>query len=138
MEKVNLENKFNKFTECWSPKIIGDLNDSYVKAAKFKGEFTWHKHDNEDELLYVVKGTIIIQFKDRDVVLNTGEFLIVPKGVEHCPKADEEAHIMLLEPKTTLNTGNVINEKTVEIRQQLMYNAGKRIWRTLPCCFEKK
>ena len=114
MEKVNLEKKFSMFTECWSPKIIGDLNDSYVKVAKFKGEFTWHKHDNEDELLHVVKGSITIQFKDKDIVLDEGEFLIVPKGVEHCPKTEEEAHIMLLEPKSTLNTGDVVNEKTVE------------------------
>lgn len=111
MKKVNLESKFNLFTECWSPKIIGDLNDSYVKVAKFKGEFTWHKHDNEDELLHVVKGSITIQFKDENIILNEGEFLIVPKGVEHCPKAEEEVHIMLLEPKSTLNTGDVVNEK---------------------------
>ena len=113
MEKVNLNQKFTLFTECWSPKIVGDLNDSYVKVAKFKGEFTWHKHDSEDEFFYVVNGSVTIQLRDKDVVLNPGEFLIVPKGIEHCPKADEEAHIMLLEPKTTLNTGDVINEKTV-------------------------
>lgn len=114
MEKVNLNQKFTLFTECWSPKIVGDLNDSYVKVAKFKGEFTWHKHDSEDEFFYVVNGSVTIQLRDKDVVLNPGEFLIVPKGVEHCPKADEEAHIMLLEPKSTLNTGDVVNEKTVE------------------------
>lgn len=113
MEKVNLNQKFTLFTECWSPKIVGDLNDSYVKVAKFKGEFTWHKHDSEDEFFYVVNGSVTIQLRDKDVVLNPGEFLIVPKGIEHCPKADEEAHIMLLEPKTTLNTGDVVNEKTV-------------------------
>ena len=113
MEKVNLKQKFGLFTECWSPKIVGDLNDSYVKVAKFKGEFTWHKHDSEDEFFYVVNGSVTIRLRDKDVVLNPGEFLIVPKGIEHCPKADEEAHIMLLEPKTTLNTGDVVNEKTV-------------------------
>ncbi len=113
MEKVNLNQKFTLFTECWSPKIVGDLNDSYVKVAKFKGEFTWHKHDSEDEFFYVVNGSVTIQLRDKDVVLNPGEFLIVPKGIEHCPKADEEAHIMLLEPKSTLNTGDVVNEKTV-------------------------
>ena len=108
-----MKQKFGLFTECWSPKIVGDLNDSYVKVAKFKGEFTWHKHDSEDEFFYVVNGSVTIQLRDKDVVLNPGEFLIVPKGIEHCPKADEEAHIMLLEPKTTLNTGDVVNEKTV-------------------------
>ena len=113
MEKVNLKQKFTLFTECWSPKIVGDLNDAYVKVAKFKGEFTWHKHDSEDEFFYVVNGSVTIRLRDKDVVLNPGEFLIVPKGIEHCPKADEEAHIMLLEPKTTLNTGDVVNEKTV-------------------------
>ena len=113
MEKVNLNQKFGLFTECWSPKIVGDLNDAYVKVAKFKGEFTWHKHDGEDEFFYVVNGSVTIRLRDKDVVLNPGEFLIVPKGIEHCPKADEEAHIMLLEPKTTLNTGDVVNEKTV-------------------------
>ena len=113
MEKVNLNQKFTLFTECWSPKIVGDLNDSYVKVAKFKGEFTWHKHDSEYEFFYVVNGSVTIQLRDKDVVLNPGEFLIVPKGIEHCPKADEEAHIMLLEPKSTLNTGDVVNEKTV-------------------------
>lgn len=113
MEKVNLKQKFGLFTEYWSPKIVGDLNDAYVKVAKFKGEFTWHKHDSEDEFFYVVNGSVTIRLRDKDVVLNPGEFLIVPKGIEHCPKADEEAHIMLLEPKTTLNTGDVVNEKTV-------------------------
>ena len=108
-----MKQKFGLFTECWSPKIVGDLNDSYVKVAKFKGEFTWHKHDSEDEFFYVVNGSVTIRLRDKDVVLNPGEFLIVPKGIEHCPKADEEAHIMLLEPKTTLNTGDVVNEKTV-------------------------
>ena len=114
MKKVNLSEKFQLFSECWSPKIIGDLNDSYVKVAKFKGEFTWHKHDNEDELIHVVHGMLTIQFRDRDVDLSEGEFLIVPKGVEHCPKSESGADVMLLEPKSTLNTGDVINERTVE------------------------
>ena len=113
-DKVNLVEKFAKFSECWCPKIIGDLNDSYVKVAKFQGEFTWHKHDNEDELLMVIHGSITIQFHDHNVVLNEGEFLMVPKGIEHCPKAENTADVLLLEPKGTLNTGNVINEKTVE------------------------
>lgn len=114
MEKVNLADKFTKFHDCWSPKIIGDLNDSYVKAAKFQGEFTWHKHDNEDELIMVIHGAVLIQFRDRDVLLNEGEFLIIPKGTDHCPKADSAADVLLLEPKSTLNTGDVVNEKTVE------------------------
>ena len=114
MKKINLAEKYELFSDCWSPKIIGDLNDSYVKAAKFRGEFTWHKHDHEDELLMVIHGRITIRFRDQDIVLNEGEFLIVPKGVEHCPYAEETADVLLLEPKTTLNTGNVINEKTVE------------------------
>lgn len=113
MDKVNLDQKFALFTDCWHPYIIGEFNDSYVKAAKFRGEFTWHKHDTEDELLFVHKGSITIQFRDRDVRVDEGEFFIVPKGVEHCPRADETAEIMLLEPKTTLNTGDVVNEKTV-------------------------
>ena len=111
---VNLAEKFAKFSDCWSPKIIGDLNDCYVKAAKFRGEFTWHKHDTEDELIMVVRGSITIQFRDRDVEVREGEFFIVPKGVEHCPKAEETADVLLLEPKSTLNTGDVINERTVE------------------------
>ncbi len=113
IEKVSLAEKFARFSDHWSPKIIGDLNDSYVKAAKFRGEFTWHKHDEEDELIMVIRGSVTVQFRGRDVVLNEGEFLIVPKGVEHCPKAEETADVLLLEPKSTLNTGDVINEKTV-------------------------
>ncbi len=113
MEKVNLAEKFEKFTEHWKPKIIGELNDSYVKAVKFKGEFVWHHHENEDELFFVVKGRFRMRFRDRDVWINPGEFIIVPKGVEHMPVADEECHVVLLEPKTTLNTGNVVNERTV-------------------------
>lgn len=113
MEKINLAEKFNLVKQYWSPKIIGELNDSYVKAVKLKGEFIWHHHDQEDELFLVVKGSLRIRFRDRDVRLEEGEFLIVPKGLDHLPIADEEAHIVLLEPKTTLNTGNVTNERTV-------------------------
>lgn len=113
MEKVNLAEKFEKFTEHWKPKIIGELNDSYVKAVKFKGGFVWHHHENEDELFFVVKGRFRMRFRDRDAWINPGEFIIVPKGVEHMPVADEECHVILLEPKTTLNTGNVVNERTV-------------------------
>jgi mannose-6-phosphate isomerase-like protein (cupin superfamily) len=113
METVNLQDKFGKFTEHWKPKIIGELNDSYVKAVKFKGDFVWHHHDNEDELFLVVKGTMRMKFREREELVREGEFIIVPKGVEHCPVADQEAHIVLLEPKSTLNTGNVTNERTV-------------------------
>lgn len=113
MEKVNLNQKFSLFHEYWSPRIAGEINDSYVKLAKFKGEFVWHHHEHEDELFLVVKGRLLIKFRDRDVWLEEGEFLIVPKGVEHMPVAEEEAHVLLLEPKTTLNTGNQVNERTV-------------------------
>ncbi|HJY86751.1 MAG TPA: cupin domain-containing protein [Candidatus Acidoferrales bacterium] len=113
MEKINLAEKFNLVKQYWSPKIIGELNDSYVKAVKLKGEFIWHHHEQEDELFLVVKGSLRIRFRDREVRLTEGEFLIVPKGVDHLPVADEEAHILLLEPKTTLNTGNARNERTV-------------------------
>ncbi len=113
MEKINLLQKFNLVTEYWSPKIVGELNDSYVKVVKLKGEFIWHHHEQEDELFLVVKGTLRIRFRDRDVLLQEGEFLVVPKGVEHLPVAEEEAHVLLLEPKSTLNTGNVRNERTI-------------------------
>ncbi len=114
MEKVNLANKFGLLTEHWKPKIVGEINDSYVKLAKLKGEFVWHAHEKEDELFLVVKGTLVIKLRDRDVRLQEGEFFVVPRGVEHMPVADEETHVLLLEPKTTLNTGNVRNERTAE------------------------
>lgn len=113
MEAISLEKKFGRFTEYWKPKIIGELNDSYVKAVKFQGEFVWHHHENEDELFLVVKGTLRMRFRERDVMVREGEFIIVPKGVEHLPVAEQECHVMLLEPKTTLNTGNVRNERTL-------------------------
>jgi mannose-6-phosphate isomerase-like protein (cupin superfamily) len=114
MEKVNLIQKLGLFNEQWSPKIVGDLNDSYVKVAKLKGEFVWHHHENEDEMFFVIQGKLIIRFEDRDRQIEEGEFLIIPKGVEHLPVADEEVCVMLIEPKSTLNTGNVRDEKTVE------------------------
>ena len=114
MDKVVLSQKFSLFAEHWSPKIVGELNDSFIKLAKLKGEFVWHHHDDEDELFFIVKGKLLIKFKDKDVLLNEGEFIVIPKGVEHLPVADQEVHVMLIEPKTTLNTGNVINERTVE------------------------
>ncbi len=114
MAKVNLADKFNKITGYWSPKIAGQLNGQYVKLAKFKGEFVWHHHQNEDELFLVIQGTLTIQLKDGDVTLHEGEFYIVPAGVEHRPVAMEEVHALMLEPISTLNTGNVTNERTLE------------------------
>lgn len=114
MEIVNLAEKLARVKEYWSPKIVGELNDSYVKVVRFKGEFVWHHHEQEDELFLVVKGTMRMRFRDRDVLVREGEFIIVPKGVEHLPVAEEEVHVVLLEPKSTLNTGNVRNERTLE------------------------
>ncbi len=113
MQKVNLAQKFSLFDEYWSPKVAGELNDSEIKLVKVKGEFVWHHHEVEDELFLVVKGRLLIKLRDRDIWLEEGEFLVIPHGVEHCPVAPEEAHILLLEPKGTLNTGNVQNERTV-------------------------
>ena len=114
VRKVNLAEKFDGFREHWSPKIAGEVNDSYVKLVKFQGEFVWHKHDLEDEMFLVVSGRITIRFRDGDVDLEENEFVVVPKGVEHCPVAREEAQVLLFEPKTTLNTGDVRNERTRE------------------------
>ena len=113
MDSVNLAAKFRLFDEAWKPKIVGELNDSYVKVVKLRGEFVWHHHAAEDELFLVVKGRLLMRFRDRDVWVEPGEFVIVPRGVEHLPIAPEEAHVVLLEPKSTLNTGNVRNERTV-------------------------
>jgi mannose-6-phosphate isomerase-like protein (cupin superfamily) len=114
IRKVNLAEKFGGFREHWSPKIAGEVNDAYVKLVKFRGDFVWHKHDHEDEMFLVVKGRFTMRFRDRDLLLEENEFVIVPKGVEHCPVAEEEAQVVLFEPKTTLNTGNVVNERTIE------------------------
>jgi mannose-6-phosphate isomerase-like protein (cupin superfamily) len=112
IKKVNLAQKFTLVNEYWSPKIVGELNDSHIKVAKFKGDFTWHHHDNEDEMFLVVKGQLLMKLRDQDIEVNEGEFIIVPKGVEHMPVANDEAHILLIEPKTTLNTGNVTESRT--------------------------
>ncbi len=112
MDKVNLADKFGLIKEYWSPRIAGELNDSYLKLVKLKGEFVWHHHDAEDELFLVVKGKLRIKLKDREISLGESEFLIVPKGVEHCPVAEQEVHVLLLEPKSTVNTGNVQSERT--------------------------
>ena len=114
MDKVNLRQKFNSFSEHWSPKIAGELNGQQVKLVKFLGPFVWHHHDNEDELFFVVKGRFRMEFRDRQVWLEEGEFLIVPRGLEHRPVAEEEVEVLLFEPASTLNTGNVRNERTRE------------------------
>jgi mannose-6-phosphate isomerase-like protein (cupin superfamily) len=113
MEAINLKDKFSRFADYWNPRILGELNDCYIKAVKLKGEFVWHHHDNEDELFFVTNGTLRMQFRDREAIVREGEFIIVPRGVEHCPAADEEVHLLLMEPKSTLNTGNIANERTV-------------------------
>lgn len=113
MDKVNLRQKLASFSDHWSPKIIADLNGQQVKLAKFVGEFTWHHHEHEDELFMVMKGRFRMDFRDREVWLEEGEILVVPRGVEHRPVAEEEVEILLFEPASTLNTGNVVDEKTV-------------------------
>jgi mannose-6-phosphate isomerase-like protein (cupin superfamily) len=113
MEVINLAQKFSLFQEHWSPRIAGELNGSYLKLVKLKGEFVWHHHESEDELFLVVKGKLLIKLRDRDLWLEEGEFVIIPHGVEHCPVAAEEVHVILLEPKSTLNTGDIENERTV-------------------------
>jgi mannose-6-phosphate isomerase-like protein (cupin superfamily) len=113
MDKVNLLEKFGKFQEHWKPRIAGEVNDSLVKLVKFQGEFLWHHHEREDEMFLVVKGRITMRFRDRDVVVGENEFIVVPRGVEHMPVAEQEAWVMLFEPRTTLNTGNVTSERTV-------------------------
>ena len=112
MEKVNLQEKFSLFQEHWSPKIVGELNGQHVKLAKLKGEFVWHHHELEDELFLVVKGTLKMEFRDKTVIIHENEFLIVPRGVEHRPVAEEEVSVLLFEPASTLNTGNTQNEFT--------------------------
>ena len=119
MNAINLADKFNSFSDRWSPKIIGELNDFYIKAVKLKGEFVWHHHDQEDEMFLVTKGTLRMKFRDREAVVREGEFIIVPHGIEHLPVADEEVHVVLFEPKSTLNTGNITNERTVAQLQRI-------------------
>ncbi|MBI1743974.1 cupin domain-containing protein [Candidatus Acetothermia bacterium] len=113
MDKVNIAQKFTLFQDHWNPKIVGEVNDSYIKLVKLKGEFVWHHHEHEDELFLVTKGKLLIKLRDRDIWLNEGEFVVIPKGVEHLPIAQEEVHVVLIEPQSTLNTGNLRNERTV-------------------------
>ena len=119
MDKVNLADKLAHIREQWQPRIVGELNGQQVKLVKFAGPFLWHHHDAEDELFYVVRGRFRMEFRDRAVSVEQGEFIIVPRGVEHRPVADTEAEVMLFEPATTLNTGNVRNERTVERLERL-------------------
>jgi mannose-6-phosphate isomerase-like protein (cupin superfamily) len=113
MEKVNIREKLAQFEEVWSPKLVARVNETDVRLVKLRGEFVWHHHDDEDELFLVVRGRLLIEFRDREVWLDEGEFLVVPRGVEHRPVAPDEVHIMLVEPCGTVNTGNVDNELTV-------------------------
>ena len=119
MQKVNLEQKFASFHEHWTPKIVGEVNDSYVKLAKLSGEFVWHNHADEDELFLVVKGVLTLRFRDgSETVLRAGEFTVVPKGVDHLPMSDDEAHVLLLEPKSTKHTGDTETERAVAVSKQ--------------------
>ncbi len=119
MNKVNVLEKFTQVDGYWNPAVVGALNGQEVKIVKFKGPFTWHHHEQEDELFYVVKGSFVMEFRDKNVELQEGDFLIVPKGVEHRPNAEEEVWVMLFEPASTLNTGNIVNEFTKKTLKQL-------------------
>ena len=114
MDKVNLQEKLALFDEQWKPKIVGELNGQLVKLAKLQGEFIWHHHDDEDELFLVLKGSMDIELREQTICLSEGEFFIVPRGVEHRPVAKTEAHVLMLEPASTLNTGNIEGERTVD------------------------
>ena len=114
MEVINLAQKLTLFREYWSPRIVGELNGSYVKLAKLKGEFVWHRHDNEDELFLVLKGRLQIKLHGDELWLGEGEFAIIPRGVDHLPIADEEVHVLLLEPQTTINTGSAGGDRTID------------------------
>lgn len=114
MEKVNIAQKLSLFHDHWNPRIVGELNGQQVKLAKFQGEFEWHKHDNEDELFYVLEGKFKMEYRDKTIEVCKGEFLIVPKGVEHRPTAEQEVSVMLFEPASTLNTGNIKSDRTRE------------------------
>ncbi len=119
IEKVNLSAKLGLFDDLWSPKIVGEVGEQYLKVVKLKGEFVWHTHEAEDELFYVVRGRLVIRLRDGDVELDPGEFAVIPRGVEHLPVAEDEVHVLLIEPKSTLNTGNVSNERTVEAPERI-------------------
>jgi mannose-6-phosphate isomerase-like protein (cupin superfamily) len=114
VSKINLAEKFGCFTDQWSPKIVADLNDSHVKLAKVQGEFVWHRHADEDELFIVLRGDLTIELRDGQVTLGPGELVVIPKGVEHRPVARDEVHLMLIEPKGILHTGDVVTDRTVK------------------------
>ena len=114
MNKVNLSQKFRLFKEYWTPKIVGELNGQYVKLVKIKGDFVWHKHDVEDELFMVIKGSMTIKLREKNIQLDEGELCIVPRGIEHKPAATEETYVLVFEPKSTLNTGDAESELTVK------------------------
>lgn len=116
---VNIKEKLSLFNEYWNPKIVGEINDDKIQVAKLKGEFVWHHHEKEDEMFLVVKGHLIIHLRDKDVCLNEGEFVIIPHPVEHKPEAPEEVHIVLIEPKEAVNTGNVNTDKTVGNQEKI-------------------
>ena len=113
MEKINVAHKLFLINEYYQPKIVGELNGQHVKLVKFQGEFIWHHHKDEDEMFYVIKGSFDMELRDKTITLNQGEFIVIPKGVEHRPVAHHEVEVMLFEPATTLNTGNIVNERTV-------------------------
>jgi mannose-6-phosphate isomerase-like protein (cupin superfamily) len=114
IQKINVAEKFSRITERWSPRLLAEVNDMAVKAAKLQGEFVWHSHEHEDELFFVIHGTLRLLLRDGEVVLGPGEMVVIPRGVEHLPVADEEVQVLLFEPRSTLNTGNVRNERTID------------------------
>ncbi|MBI1826155.1 MAG: cupin domain-containing protein [Planctomycetes bacterium] len=113
LQKINIAQKLSLFSESWSPKIVGEVNDTLIKLVKFTGEFVWHHHEREDEMFFVIKGSMRMMLRDGEVRVNPGEFIIIPRGLEHKPVAEEETHVMLIEPKTVLNTGNVTDARTL-------------------------
>ncbi len=119
MSKVNIAEKFSLFKSYWDPKIVGELNNQYVKLAKLKGEFVWHNHEDEDEFFMVVKGKLTIKLREGDIELNAGEFYIIPKGVDHMPVAETEVHVLMFEPKSTVNTGNIDSDKTIDTLEKI-------------------
>ncbi len=118
-KSINLQEKFNRFSDHWNPRIVGELNGQHVKLAKFYGEFVWHSHEHEDELFFVIKGRLLMRFRNKDVWVEEGEMLFVPAKIEHQPVAQEEVYVMLFEPKSTLNTGNVLEKRTKADLEQI-------------------
>lgn len=116
---INLNQKFQKISRHWDPKLIAELNGQAVKLAKIKGEYVWHHHQNEDEMFLVIFGNLIIKLPDKELLLQPGEMVVIPKGIEHCPQAEEECHILMFEPVSTINTGNIINEHTNQNPQKI-------------------